>query len=274
MHHVVELVGGVRVTIRTELRNQLVEMLVAGFQRNVHSAVKWSNENKIQPPLARASVARNGRVFINSSWSCTGQRLAGAVIIYLTHLAIADLLVGMSKKKVRENGQFPETLHAAIRYFADEDQALKFMVSIRWPNGVVRCPRCHHRDVSFISTRKVWKCKHDKKQFSIKVGTVMEDSPISLDKWLCAFWLIANAKNGISSYELHRSLGVTQKTAWFLLHRIRLAMQDGSFVTFKGQVEADETYIGAKARYMPKTGARKKAIPRPLKRLFKDCLSA
>jgi transposase-like protein len=153
-----------------------------------------------------------------------------------------------AKKKVG----FPETLHDAIRFFADEDRAHKFMVGIRWPDGVVRCPHCHHKDVSFISTRKVWKCKHDKKQFSVKVGTVMEDSPISLDKWLCAFWLIANAKNGISSYELHRSLGVTQKTAWFLLHRIRLAMQDGSFVTFKGRVEADETYIGAKARYMHK----------------------
>ena len=149
--------------------------------------------------------------------------------------------------------KFPETLHSAIRYFADEDRALQFMKSIRWPDGVVRCPRCHHKDVSFISTRKVWKCKRDKKQFSIKVGTVMEDSPISLDKWLCAFWLIANVKNGISSYELHRSLGVTQKTAWFLLHRIRLAMQEGGFDKFSGKVEADETYIGAKARFMHKS---------------------
>src|SRR5256885_14324113 len=145
--------------------------------------------------------------------------------------------------------EFPKTLRECIRYFADDERALSFMRSIRWPDGVVRCPTCGHEDVSFISTRKLWKCsqKHGKRQFSIKVGTVMEDSPISLDKWLCAFWLIANAKNGISSYEIHRSLGVTQKTAWFLLHRIRLAMQDGSFVTFKGQVEADETYIGAKA---------------------------
>jgi transposase-like protein len=174
------------------------------------------------------------------------------VIIYLTHLAVADLLVGMSKKKVRGNGAFPETLHEAIRYFADEDRTLEFMKTIRWPDGEVRCPRCHHKDVSFISTRKVWKCKADKKQFSIKVGTVMEDSPISLDKWLCAFWLIANAKNGISSYELHRSLGVTQKTAWFLLHRIRLAMQDGSFEKMKGKVEADETFVGGLARNMHK----------------------
>src|SRR5207244_9178670 len=134
--------------------------------------------------------------------------------------------------------------------FSDEDRAHKFMVGIRWPDGVVRCPRCHHKDVSFVATRRIWKCKRcaTNKQFSIKVGTVMEDSPISLDKWLCAFWLIANSKNGISSYELHRALGVTQKTAWFMLHRIRLAMQDNSIEKLKGRVEADETFIGGKAR--------------------------
>src|SRR5437762_3045388 len=154
----------------------------------------------------------------------------------------------MNKKDVK----FPQTLHEAIRYFAKESNAFNFLKSIRWPDGKVRCPYCKSEDVSFISTRKVWKCKHctEKSQFSVKVGTVMEDSPISLDKWLCGFWLIANAKNGISSYELHRSLGVTQKTAWFMLHRIRLAMQDGSIEKFSGRVEADETYIGAKARNM------------------------
>lgn len=148
--------------------------------------------------------------------------------------------------------QFPKTLHGAIRYFADEDRALQFMVSIRWPDGVVKCPRCGSTDVSFLKTRRIWKCKqaHEKQQFSAKVGTVMEDSPISLDKWLCGFWLIANAKNGISSYELHRSLGLTQKTAWFLLHRIRLAMQEGSFDKMSGRVEADETFIGGLARNM------------------------
>jgi transposase-like protein len=124
--------------------------------------------------------------------------------------------------------KFPQTLHECIRYFADEDRALGFMKSIRWPDGAVKCPRCQSEAVSFLATRKLWKCKGCAKQFSIKVGTVMEDSAISLDKWLCAFWLIANAKNGISSYELHRSLGLTQKTAWFLLHRIRLAMQEGT----------------------------------------------
>src|SRR6266704_1748338 len=156
---------------------------------------------------------------------------------------------------------FPDTLHDAIKYFANADHAFDFMKSIRWPDGVVRCPRCGSENVFFLSTRKIWKCKakHGKQQFSVKVGTVLEDSPIALDKWLCAFWLIANAKNGISSYELGRSIGVTQKTAWFLLHRIRLAMQDGSIEKFSGRVEADETYIGAKARNLhknKKTGKR------------------
>lgn len=155
----------------------------------------------------------------------------------------------MKEKKAAE---FPQTLHAAIKYFANEDRALDFMKSIRWPDGIVKCPRCGSTEVSFLSTRRIWKCKaqHEKQQFSVKVGTVLEDSPIALDKWLCAFWLIANAKNGISSYELHRSLGVTQKTAWFMLHRIRLAMQDGSIEQFSGRVEADETFIGGKARNM------------------------
>src|SRR5438874_455792 len=156
---------------------------------------------------------------------------------------------------MQEGKSLPKTLHQAIRYFADEQTALDFMVSIRWPDGIVKCPRCNSKDVSFISTRRIWKCKHctTNKQFSVKVGTVMEDSPISLGIWLSAFWLIANAKNGISSYEIHRSLGVTQKTGWFLLHRIRLAMQQGwSGGKMKGICEADETYIGAKARYMHK----------------------
>jgi transposase-like protein len=147
---------------------------------------------------------------------------------------------------------FPETLHDAIKYFANEDHALGFMKSIRWPDGVVRCPRCGSENVFFLATRRIWKCKskHEKQQFSVKVGTVLEDSPIGLDKWLSAFWLIANAKNGISSYELHRSIGVTQKSAWFLLHRIRLAMQNESLEQFSGRVEADETFIGGKARNM------------------------
>jgi len=148
---------------------------------------------------------------------------------------------------------FPKTLHDAIRYFSTGDNAFNFMVSLRWPAGVV-CPRCESKEVRFLKSRKIWECSEcsEKRQFSVKVGTVMEDSPIPLDKWLCGFWLIANAKNGISSYELHRSLGLTQKTAWFMLHRIRLALQSGSFEKMSGHIEADETYIGAKARYMHK----------------------
>jgi len=155
--------------------------------------------------------------------------------------------------KAKKVVKFPETLHECIRYFADEERALDFMKFIRWPDGVVKCPRCGSEDVAFMAARRLWRCRTDKAQFGVKIGTIMEDSPISLDKWLCAFWLIVNAKNGISSYELHRSLGVTQKTAWFLLHRIRLAMQDGSFEKFSGRVEADETYIGGKARFMHKS---------------------
>jgi transposase-like protein len=149
----------------------------------------------------------------------------------------------------------PETLVEAIRYFTDPDVCLSFMVQLRWPDGVVRCPTCDSAFVSFISTRRVWTCRenHERKQFSIKVGTIFEDSPIGLDKWLAAMWLIANAKNGVSSYEIHRALGVTQKTAWFMLHRIRLAMQDRSVEALRGTIEADETYIGGKLRNMHKT---------------------
>lgn len=150
---------------------------------------------------------------------------------------------------MRSETNLPDTLQEAVVYFANEDNCFEFMKSLRWPNEVT-CPRCNSEKVSFISTRKIWKCGGCKKQFSLKVGTVMEDSPIGLDKWLCAFWLIANAKNGISSYEIHRALGVTQKTGWFLLHRVRLAMQRGFFGGFNGSVEVDEIFIGAKARNM------------------------
>ncbi len=122
---------------------------------------------------------------------------------------------------------------------------------MRWTDGVT-CPYCQGKAVSYLSTRRKWKCmnKECHKQFSVKVGTIMEDSPIGLDKWLAAIWMIANDKNGISSYEIHRALDITQKSAWFLLHRIRLAMQTGTFEKLTGQVEADETYIGGLARNM------------------------
>src|ERR1017187_4843354 len=146
----------------------------------------------------------------------------------------------------------PETLMGAIRHFGNMDTCHKFMVGMRWPDGV-RCPRCHHKDIGdLVKSRRVWNCKGCKKQFSVKVGTIFEDSPLGLDKWLPATWMIVNAKNGISSCELARSLGVTQKTAWFMLHRIRLSMQDGSIEQMSGRVEADETFIGGKARNMHK----------------------
>lgn len=144
---------------------------------------------------------------------------------------------------------FPKTLQEAILYFADKETCTTSMAQLRWADGVT-CPLCESKAVSYLSTRFMWKCKACKKQFSVKVGTVMEDSPIGLDKWLAAMWMISNAKNGISSCEIHRALGITQKSAWFLLHRIRLAMQNGTLEKLSGQVEVDETYIGGLARNM------------------------
>jgi transposase-like protein len=146
----------------------------------------------------------------------------------------------------------PETLTGAIRYFGDADKCHGFMIAMRWSDGI-RCPRCGSEEIGkLVLPRRIWNCKACRKQFTVKVGTIFEDSPLGLDKWLPATWLIVNAKNGISSCELARSLGVTQKTGWFMLHRIRLAMQDGSIEKMKGRVEADETFIGGKARNMHK----------------------
>lgn len=156
------------------------------------------------------------------------------------------------------NNSYPETLKEAIEYFSDKDRCFTFMLNLRWKNGIAQCPICKSENTSFISTRYMWKCKNCKKQFTIKVGTIMEDSPLGYDIWLSAIWLIANAKNGISSMEIHRSLGVTRKTAWFLLHRIRLAMQTGTFEKMNGTVEADETYIGGKAANMHKSKKEEK----------------
>jgi transposase-like protein len=150
----------------------------------------------------------------------------------------------MSKAK-----QPPKNLLEAIRYFSDIDVATEFVANLRWPNGPV-CPRCGSTEHSYLSTRRLWKCKGCKKQYSVKLGTIFEDSPLGFDKWLPAIWLTANSKNGISSHELARALGITQKSSWFMLHRIRLAMQTGSFDRLSGEVEADETYIGGAARNM------------------------
>jgi transposase-like protein len=153
----------------------------------------------------------------------------------------------------------PRTLQEAILYFSDPDTCLAFMVEQRWPDGRVICPTCASDRVTFLSAYRRWKCsgKHPRRQFSIKVGTIFEDSPLGLEKWLPALWMLVNDKNGISSYELHRALDVTQKTAWFMLHRLRLAMKDGFAKPFAGKVEADETFIGPDPRKMH--AARRKA---------------
>jgi transposase-like protein len=147
----------------------------------------------------------------------------------------------------------PKTLQEAIIYFSNPDNCIDYLAIRRWENGKVVCPTCGSDKVKFNPDRRVWQCSthHSKRQFSIKVGTIMEDSAIGLDKWLTAMWLVTNCKNGVSSYEVARDLDVTQKTAWFMLHRIRLAMQDDFFGSkLGGEVEVDETFIGGKARNM------------------------
>jgi transposase-like protein len=152
----------------------------------------------------------------------------------------------------------PETLQQAIEFFADEDRCIAYLAQMRWPDGVVTCPICNTPNPRYLATQRRFECRkrHPKRQFSVKVGTIFEDSPIPLKSWLLAVWQIVNCKNGISSYELARALGVTQKTAWFMNHRIRLAMQDDDGGMLNGEVEVDETYIGGKARKM-NTGRRK-----------------
>jgi transposase-like protein len=145
----------------------------------------------------------------------------------------------------------PATLQNAIVYFSDAERCFQYALNLRWPNGVVSCPRCGSEDHSFIKTRRIWFCKGCKKQFTLKVGTIFEDSPLGLDKWMCAYWMLCNCRNGVSSCEAARTLGITQKSAWFMLHRIRKAMHDDFMDTkLNGEVEADETFIGGKARNM------------------------
>jgi transposase-like protein len=149
-----------------------------------------------------------------------------------------------------------KTLAQAIQHFADRENCRRFMVFVRWPDGIVKCPYCGATKLTWLAKANVYRCygDHSKQKFSLKVGTVFEDSPIGLDKWLPAVWLLCNSKNGISSYELARALGVTQKTAWFMLHRIRVAMETKSFFKLGGSqggpVEIDETFIGGKPKNM------------------------
>ena len=150
-----------------------------------------------------------------------------------------------------KNMSEPKSLQEAIIYFSNPDNCTQYLAVRRWPNGVV-CPGCGSDRVSYNAARRTWKCSthHPKREFSIKIGTIFEESAISLDKWLTAMWMLTNCKNGISSCEVARALRVTQKSAWFMLHRIRLALQDESFGKLNGEVEADETFIGGKARNM------------------------
>jgi transposase-like protein/IS1 family transposase len=145
----------------------------------------------------------------------------------------------------------PQTLQEAIVYFADPERAFEYTKRLRWPDGKVTCPRCGSEKNSFINTRRLWFCYGCQKQFTLKVGTIFEDSALGLDKWMTAVWMLVNCKNGISSYEIARGLGITQKSAWFMLQRIRKALQESSFMKMGGsgsEVEVDETFIGGKNR--------------------------
>lgn len=148
----------------------------------------------------------------------------------------------------------PKTLQEAIIHYSDADNCIAFLVLQRWPDGVVTCPTCGRDGAKYLPTRRVWQCKsrHPKSQFSIKVGTIFEDSALGLDKWLTAMWLLANSKNGISSHEVAKAIGVTQKSAWHMMHRIRLALRDDSVGPTMGQggkpVEVDETHVGGKPK--------------------------
>jgi transposase-like protein len=148
----------------------------------------------------------------------------------------------------------PTTLQEAILFFSDPVNCREYLVARRWPNGVT-CPRCESKNVLFLEKYNRWHCreKHPSPQFTLKTGTLMEDSPIGLDKWLAAIWMVVNCKNGVSSYEIHRALGVTQKTAWFLDHRIRLMLEDEYRDKLSGTVEMDETFVGGKLKNMHKS---------------------
>src|ERR1044071_9345776 len=153
-----------------------------------------------------------------------------------------------------------KTLQQAVKYFSDPDNCQNYMIAVRWPDGKVTCPTCGSEKVVYLANQRRWKCygKHPRPQFSVKVGTIFEDSSLGLDKWMMAIWQIANCKNGISSCELARNIGVTQKSAWHMLQRIRLAMRVGSIEKLSGHVEADETYIGGKARNMHRSTLAKR----------------
>src|SRR5579863_7242851 len=153
-----------------------------------------------------------------------------------------------------------KTLQEAIIHFGEFENCKAVMMRLRWPDGKVTCPHCGSAKVTFLTKNRVWKCYsgHPSPKFSLKTGTIFEDSPLGLEKWLPALWLLVNCKNGISSCELARDLGVTQKTAWFMAHRLRFALTEGGFGLLSGEVEADETFIGGKARNMHASDRKRK----------------
>jgi len=155
----------------------------------------------------------------------------------------------------------PTTLRDAVLWFAEFEHCRQFMLELRWPDGKVACPYCGAEKLTWLPKARVWKCYagHERPTFSLKTGTIFEDSPIPLEKWLCAAWMLICCKNGISSYEIHRGLGVTQKTAWFMLHRIRLAARERGFNKLGGagsEIEGDETLVGGKVQNMHRGSKR------------------
>jgi transposase-like protein len=158
----------------------------------------------------------------------------------------------------------PKTLQQAIKHFSTYENCKAFMVLLRWPDGKVTCPQCGSDHVTYLEKARLWKCysKHERPKFSLKTGTIFEDSPLGLDKWLPVMWMLVNCKNGVSSWEIHRAMGVTQKTAWFMLQRARLAMQGSLGGMLSGEIEVDETFIGGKARNMHKSKREEKITGR------------
>ena len=157
--------------------------------------------------------------------------------------------------------EIPKTLQQAIQLFTDEQVCIDAVASMRWPDGP-ECPHCQAKEPYYLATQKRWKCRSCRKQFSVKVGTIFEDSPISLQQWLPALWMLVNDKNGISSYELHRALDISQKSAWFVLHRLRMVLKNNSGFQFGGPVEVDETFVGGR---IAKVTSMDKCIPTELK---------
>src|ERR1017187_10461864 len=158
-----------------------------------------------------------------------------------------------------------KTLQSAVVFFSEYENCRKVMMQLRWPDGVVKCPHCGSEKLTYLAKNRVWKCYtgHSMPRFSLKTGTIFEDSPLGLDKWLAALWLVVNCKNGVSSCDSARDLDVTQKTAWFMNHRLRFALNEGCFGDkLSGEVEVDETFIGGKARNMHKSKREEKITGR------------